>query len=229
MTPPSGPDAEPRPRRGPALALTALGVVTLLGFAAPFLPLGDPDALVARLSAWGQGPWAPLVGIFAFALLASLGVPQFVLITALVAVFGGWLGLGLSWAGKMIACSIGFMAGRVFGAGLVAQYASPALVRFMAALARHGFWVSAGIRLAPTVPSVLINIAAGATPIGYWPFITGAGVGSLPKMALMAFGGAAAIDALQTRSLEAWIGVGIALALFLALWLGVRWWRGRTG
>ena len=76
---------------------------------------------------------------------------------------------------------------------------------------------------------MLINIAAGATPIGYWSFIAGAGVGSLPKMALMAFGGAAAIAALQTRSLEAWIGVGGALVRFLALWLGVRWWRGRTG
>lgn len=204
------------------MALGVLGLVTALGFAAPFLPLGDPEALARTVSRWGDGPWAPLVGVLAFAVLASLGVPQFVLITALVLAFGGWSGFAYSWIGKMLACSAGFAAGRIFGAGLVAQYASPSLVRFMSALARHGFWVSAGVRLVPTVPSVLINIAAGATPIGYAPFIAGAGVGSVPKMALMAFGGAAAIAAVQTHSTQAWLGVAAAVVLTLVLALVVR-------
>lgn len=224
MRPPASPDpaegAPGGPGRGPALALAGLGLVTLLGFAAPFLPLADPDALARTVSHWDDGPWAPVAGVAAFALLASLGAPQFVLITALVLVFGPWEGLAYSWIGKMIACSAGFAAGRYFGAGLVARYASPAVVAFMAAVARHGFWVSAGVRLAPTVPSVLINIAAGATPIGYLPFIAGAGLGSVPKMALMAFGGGAAIEAVRTGSLQAWLGVGAALVLFgLLAWL----------
>jgi uncharacterized membrane protein YdjX (TVP38/TMEM64 family) len=127
----------------------------------------------------------------------------------------------------MIACAMGFFVGRRFGAQLVAQYQSPSLAAFMAGLARQGFWVSAGIRLAPTVPSVVINIAAGATPIGFWPFIAGAGVGSLPKMALMVFGGAAMIEALRTGSAAAWGGVALAILLFGLMALAVRAWRAR--
>ncbi len=209
------------------VAIGVLSLVTLLGFTAPFLPLGDAAALAQTVDAMDEGPMAPLIGIVAFAGLASLGAPQFVLITALVLVFGPWAGFAYSWIGKMIACSLGFLVGRRFGARLLLQHQSKSIAALMMGLAKRGFWVSAGIRLAPTVPSVMVNIAAGATPMGYWPFIAGAGVGSLPKMALMVFGGAAAIEALRTGEPRAWAAVGLALALMLALFLAVRVWRRR--
>ncbi len=218
------PESGPR-RRTVVAALAVLSLVTLLGFAAPLLPLGDAEALARTVDQMNYGPLAPLVGVAIFAGLATIGVPQFVLISTLVLVFGPWAGFAYSWTGKMIACAMGFFVGRRFGAQLVAQYQSPSLAAFMAGLARRGFWVSAGIRLAPTVPSVVINIAAGATPIGFWPFIAGAGVGSLPKMALMVFGGAAMIEALKTGSAAAWGGVALALILFGLMAVGVRAWR----
>lgn len=223
MTPP-----EPGPRRRKALAaFGVLSVVTLLGFAAPLLPLGDAESLARTVEALGEGPQAPMLGILTFAALASLGAPQFVLITALVLVFGPWAGFAYSWTGKMIACSLGFLVGRKFGARLLLEHQSKSIAALMMGLAKRGFWVSAGIRLAPTVPSVMVNIAAGATPMGYWPFIAGAGVGSLPKMALMVFGGAAAIEALRTGDPGAWGAVGAALALTLAMFVAVRAWRRR--
>ncbi|MDO8410474.1 MAG: VTT domain-containing protein [Phenylobacterium sp.] len=220
------PDQGPR-RRTVVVALAVLSLVTLLGFAAPLLPLGDAEALALTVDRMNDGRLAPLCGVAIFAGLATVGVPQFVLISALVLVFGPWAGFAYSWTGKMIACAMGFFVGRRFGAQLVAQYQSPALAAFMAGLARRGFWVSAGIRLAPTVPSVVINIAAGATPIGFSPFIAGAGVGSLPKMALMVFGGAALIRGLRTGSVGAWGGVALAILLFGLMALGVRAWRAR--
>ena len=209
------------------VAVGVLSLVTLLGFSAPFLPLGDAESLAQTVDSLGKGPLAPVMGIVAFAGLASLGAPQFVLITALVLVFGPWAGFAYSWVGKMIACSLGFLVGRRFGARLLLQHQSQSIAALMVGLAKRGFWVSAGIRLAPTVPSVMVNIAAGATPMGYWPFIAGAGVGSLPKMALMVFGGAAAFEALRTGDPGAWATVGLALALMLALFLAVRVWRRR--
>lgn len=220
---------EPRPgRRAALVAVGVLSLVTLLGFAAPLLPLGDAESLARRVDALGEGPQAPVLGILTFAALASLGAPQFVLITALVLVFGPWAGFAYSWIGKMIACSLGFLVGRKFGARLLLQHQSKSIAALMMGLARRGFWVSAGIRLAPTVPSVMVNIAAGATPMGYWPFIAGAGIGSLPKMALMVFGGAAAIEALRTGDPSAWGAVGLALILTLIMFLAVRAWRRRV-
>ena len=94
----------------------------------------------------------------------------------------------------------------------------------MALLARRGFWASALIRLVPTVPSVLINIAAGATPIRFRDFIAGTALGSVPKMALLAFGGHAAIVAAQQNKAWAWGVLALVVLLWAALaYAGKRW------
>ena len=61
-------------------------------------------------------PLGALVGILGYTALATLGAPQIVLITAVVAAFGPWYGLLYSWSGKMLACRLGFWIGRRFGA-----------------------------------------------------------------------------------------------------------------
>lgn len=209
------------------VGFTVLGAVTLLGFASPFLPPEFVGSLGPWLATAKASPWAPLVAILAFAVFASVGVPQIVLITAVVAAFGPWAGLGYSWTGKMLACSLGFAVGRRFGAGLVARFASPRVNELMQLIARRGFVVSALIRMVPTVPSVLVNVAAGATPMRFWDFFFGTALGSVPKMALLAFGGHAAMEAVRNQSGWAWAVLGAVIVLWIVLSLVARrWMRG---
>lgn len=209
---------------GQIAAFAALGGLTLLGFAAPLLPTEFGAALATWLAEAKANPWAPLAAALGFALFATLGAPQIVLITAVVAVFGPWLGLALSWSGKLVACAICFAIGRRFGARLLAAHAGPRLSEFMSQLARRGFLASALIRLVPTIPSVLINIAAGATPISFRDFILGTALGSVPKMALMAFGGYAAMEAIRNNSVWAWLVLVAILALWALLAVVARRW-----
>lgn len=220
-------DAAPlaRPSRLPQIAgFLVLGGVTLIGFAAPFLPAEATQSLGPFLEAARASVWAPFAAIFFYVVFASIGAPQIVLITALVAAFGPWAGFLYSWTGKLLACSIGFWVGRRFGAAIVARHASPRMTDLMAQLAKRGFWASALIRLVPTVPSVLVNIAAGATPIRFRDFFAGTALGSVPKMALLAFGGAAAMAAVQRHSVWAWAALAIVIALWALLaFAGKRW------
>lgn len=226
-------DAEVRsaPQRRRYLAgFGVLGIVTLLGFAAPLLPAAVFEGLTPWLHAARDLFWAPLAGIAAFVVLATIGTPQIVLVTALVAVFGPWAGFAYSWVGKVIACSVGFFVGRRFGARWVVQRMTPRVAEVMAMLARRGFLASALIRLVPTVPSVLINIAAGVTPIRFRDFIAGTAIGSVPKLALLAFGGHAAMVAVQDNALWAWGALALTIALWFSLaYLGRRWLQQKRG
>ncbi len=206
------------------IGLAVLGAVTLIGFAAPFLPVSVVGALGPFLAAARSHPLAPLAAIFGFTVFASIGVPQIVLITAVVAAFGPWAGLAYSWTGKMLACGLGFIVGRRFGAEIVARNASPQLADVMTQLARRGILVSGLIRMVPTVPSVLINVAAGATPIRFRDFLIGTAIGSVPKMALMAFGGHAAMEAVRNHDWWAWAFVAAIVALWAALAFVARRW-----
>jgi len=224
------PAKAPRITRLHVVGFAVLALVTLFGFAAPFLPRDFVFGLGPWLDAARDHPWAPVAAILGFALFASFGVPQIVLITAVVAAFGPWAGLLYAWSGKMLACAIGFIVGRRFGAELVAGHSSDRVHAFMRQLARHGFLVSALIRLVPTVPSVLINIAAGATPIRFVDFIAGTALGSVPKMALMAFGGHAALVAVRQSSWWAWVALGVIIALWAGLaFVGRRWMKRMDG
>jgi uncharacterized membrane protein YdjX (TVP38/TMEM64 family) len=202
--------------------------VTLIGFAAPFLPSQLLSGLGPWLAAARTSHWGPAAAIAGMAVFLTTGVPQIVLITALVAVFGPWAGFVYSWAGKMLACSIGFAVGRRFGAQLLAQHGNARVQGVSRMLARRGFAASALIRMAPTVPSVLVNIAAGATPMRFGDFLAGTALGSVPKMALFAFGGHAAMTAAHDNSLWAWALLGFIVILWVGLAVASRRWARRV-
>jgi uncharacterized membrane protein YdjX (TVP38/TMEM64 family) len=209
--------AEGSSDRSVAIAACVLGAVTLLGFIAPLLPGASPDMLRLELASVAKEWWAPIMGAGLFTVLASLGAPQIVLITALVLVFGGPVGFACSMAGKLLACALGFLVGRAFGTKIIRRYETRSLTRVMRWLSRHGFWASAVVRLVPTVPSVIVNIAAGTTPMRFSAFLAGTAIGSVPKMLAIALGGQAAAAALQGRSVGAWAAVGAAAVIWLAI------------
>lgn len=202
--------------------------MTLVGFAAPFLPHELTAGLGPWLAAARTSHWGPAAAVLGFAVLATAGVPQIVLITALVAAFGPWAGLLYSWTGKLLACSLGFAVGRRFGAQLLARQSNERVQRVSQALARRGFAASALIRMVPTIPSVLINIAAGATPMLFRDFLAGTALGSVPKMALFTFGGHAAMVAVHDNSPWAWALLATVILLWIGLALASRRWMKRS-
>ena len=126
----------------------------------------------------------------AFAVLAFLGVPQFVLIAAAVAAFGPERGAAYSWVGTMVSALVGFGLGRAWGGRLLARMGGETTARILAVIARNGFMASLAIRLAPFAPFVVVNMAAGVSAVRLADFAAGTAIGILPKILLTAFAGA---------------------------------------
>ena len=182
-----------------------------------------------------RSPFALLIAVAAFAVLAFAGVPQVVLIAAAVVAFGPWLGFAYSWIGTMVSAGVGFWLGRITGGRLLRRAGGEGLNRFIAMIGRNGFLASLVIRLVPSAPFVVVNMAAGVTPMRFLAFVLGSALGIVPKIALTAMAGHSVVQA--GRGLagggQTWISLGL-LGVALAAWIGTglaarRWIRGRDG
>ena len=202
------------------------GVGLVFLFGAGVLGLSGPAAARFWLST-ASGPWALPAAVACFAGLAFLGVPQFALIAAAVAAFGPWRGLAYSWIGTMVSALTGFWIGRLWGAGLLSSLAQGAVGRFMGLVARNGFVASLVIRLVPLAPFVVVNMAAGVTPIAAVDFAAGTAIGILPKIALTALAGASIARAAAGGGWEVAVGLMIlAGAIWIAAsFIARRWMR----
>jgi uncharacterized membrane protein YdjX (TVP38/TMEM64 family) len=132
--------------------------------------------------------WAPAVVTGTFVVLAFIGAPQVVLIAATVAVFGPSEGVVLSWIATMVSGSIGYGLGRVGGASAVSKLLGGRGARALGFIGKNGFLASLIIRLVPSGPFIIVNMALGAARIKSMAFLGGTGIGILPKIALVAFG-----------------------------------------
>jgi len=193
------------------LLFGGVGVVFLFG--AQALGLGG-ETQVQRWLTVAHGPWALPAAVAAFALLAFIGAPQFVLIAAAVVAFGPWAGMAYSWIGTWISALVGFGLGRLFGARVLADLNSPGVDRFTALVARNGFTASLVVRLVPSAPFIVVNMAAGVTGMRLSSFALGTALGIIPKIALTAFAGSTVVRAMN--------GGGIGAGLVARRWLRAR-------
>lgn len=203
------------------------GVGLVFLFAAPLMGLNGERTVEQWLGA-AHGVWALPVAVSAFATLAFIGVPQFVLIAAAVVAFGPWTGLVYSWIGTMVSSSIGFWLGRLFGGRLIRDVASEGVARFMKLIGRNGFMASLIVRLVPAAPFIVVNMAAGVAPMRFTHFLGGTGIGIIPKIALTAFAGNSLVQLMKGGGLQHVVLVALAAAIWLSgAWLARKWLRGR--
>ena len=175
-----------------------------------------------------NGPWALPVAVAAFAVLAFVGVPQFVLIAAAVVAFGPLTGMAYSWVGTLVSAVIGFGVGRVFGGKVLRDLGGKSVNRFIDLIGRNGFMASMIVRLVPSAPFVVINVAAGVTPMRLRAFVLGTGLGIIPKIVLTAYAGAAALQATRGQGGKHFVVLALAAALWIgAGWAARRWWKAR--
>jgi uncharacterized membrane protein YdjX (TVP38/TMEM64 family) len=194
------------------------GVGVVFVFGAQLLGIDSEATLEGWLGA-ARGPWSLPVAVAAFAVLAFIGTPQIVLIAAAVVAFGPLTGAAYSWIGTMVSSLVGFYLGRGAGARVLERFSGEGVRRFMRLIGRNGFFASLIVRLVPSAPFIVVNMAAGVTPMRVVDFTLGTAIGIVPKIVLTAFAGSSII-----RLLKGEIGKdALWLALVAAAWIAIGW------
>ena len=204
------------------------GVGVVFVFGAQVFGVDSERTLEGWLGA-ARGPWSLPVAVAAFAALAFVGTPQIVLIAAAVVAFGPMTGALYSWIGTLVSSVVGFYLGRTAGARTLERVSGEGVRRFMRLVGQNGFLASLIVRLVPSAPFIVVNMAAGVTPMQMTHFLAGTGLGIIPKIGLTAFAGASIVEMMRGEIQGHWAGLLVVAALWLAMgWFARRWLRGRV-
>jgi len=207
----------PASRRNLYLGLglvAAVLTVFALGKLGHLPELGDAEIWLRDLA---DSPWGlpAVVGIFCVA--AFLGVPQFALLAASVAVFGPVWGAVYGWVANMVSGALTFWIGRAGGEAAVRRYAGPRAQKLSALIGRNALIASAIVRSIPAGPFLIVNMVFGASAAKFRDYWIGLGLGILPKILLVAVGWKTLTEAYEGNPVTA-ILFGVAA---LALYIGV--------
>lgn len=168
--------------------------------------------------------------IAVFIAAAFVGVPQWVLIGGAVVVFGPVLGAGVSWAATMLSALINFALGRAMGGERLRAKLGPRVGRWVDRVSDQGLVAAFLVRLVPTGPFVLINLAAGASTMSWRDFGIGTALGIIPKILAIALFGQGLLELVRgdNRILAAGVLL-VAAGLAVGLWWVRRRGRARLG
>lgn len=147
----------------------------------------SPDEGIYKrwFEAFSQSPWAVPIVIATFTGAAFLGVPQWALIAGTVVAFGPVYGSAYAWLATMISASIDFWLGRWIGADRLRTFGGDLVNRIIGVVRRNGFVTSFAVRFVPTGPFVIVNMAAGVSGMKFPMFMTGTGLGIIPKIVIV--------------------------------------------
>lgn len=196
------------------LVFGAVGVALTVGiFFVDFNSGWLAEALAHVRGAW----WSPIAVTLVFTVLAFIGAPQIALIAATTAVFGAAEGIVLSWLATMISAGVGYGIGRAGGKQALERLEGKLIERLLRAVQQNGFLAAAMIRIIPSGPFILVNLALGATGMRASWFFGGTGLGIVPKILVIAFAGQGVSQLFDKQNVDAlYFLLGAA-----AIWAGV--------
>ena len=177
-----------------AKAVTSLAVslsllvfmVLMFVYGQQWLQLDDENALKSMLARAAESPWAVMVVISVYSLLALTGFPQILLITATVIVFGAGSGALYAWIATMASATLTFGLGHFLGGRWVRRLGGDRVQRTINFIGHHGILASGLVRVVPSAPFIVVNAAAGAAHIPLWKYWAGTGIGIIPKITVVA-------------------------------------------
>lgn len=149
------------------------------------IPLGDSDAAAGLLAK--AGPAAVLISILLNVLISVLGVVPSVFLTgANIMVFGLWGGFFVSWAGEIVGAVVSFLLYR-WGVKSVAKIPTEHWKLFRTVNSLPGLrqvYFLTILRMAPFVPSGIINLVGAMTTVSLTHFVIATALGKFPALLL---------------------------------------------
>lgn len=97
----------------------------------------------------------------------------------------------------------------------------------MRMIGKNGFMASLIVRLVPSAPFIVVNMAAGVTPMRLRDFAAGTAIGIVPKIALTAFAGNSIVQAMKGGGKQHIVMIVLAVVIWLGMGLLSRAWLKR--
>ena len=178
----------------------------------------DVEFLAARFRE-AKG-WAWLLGIALLLADLLLPIPGTIVMSALGAVYGVWLGGFIAAAGSMLSGICGYGVGRFFKEETAKRWLGERdFEKGKSLFRRGGAWVVAMSRALPILPEVLSCIA-GLLRMPFGKFVIALACGAVPMGFLFAWIGALGTD------YPGW-GLGFSLGVPAVFWGAAAWWGKR--
>jgi uncharacterized membrane protein YdjX (TVP38/TMEM64 family) len=197
----------------------ALGMFFLLGwwfFGQGIEEVWDVQTLSAKFAA-AKG-WAWLVGIALLITDFLLPIPGTIVMSALGAVYGLWVGGLVAASGSMLAGMLGYSVGRFFNEDFAKRWLGERdFEKGRAIFFRGGAWVVAMSRVLPILPEVSACMA-GLLRMPFGKFCLALACGSIPIGFLFAWIGTFGLD------YPRW-ALAFSLGIPAILWSAAAWWN----
>ncbi len=164
------------------------------------------------------GWYGPVVLSSGIALLVGIGFPRLLFCVLAGMALGFWWGLFWAQLGTLLGNYAVFLMSRWSGGEWAQRYVARR-GKLHSLIQREGM---AGVVLARQLPmpGLVINLACGLLPIRHRHFLLGTMLGQLPEAVPCTLIGAGALAASFGQSAGA---IGLAVALAVLFWSGVRW------
>jgi uncharacterized membrane protein YdjX (TVP38/TMEM64 family) len=199
--------------------LGGVGVMLVLGKSGAF---GFADHIDEQLAVLRDSPWGLPATILVFILTAFIAAPQFMLMAGCVVAFGPWLGSLYAMTGQVVSAWLHFYMGRWGGRELVDRYGGNTVNRLSSFIGRNDFLASLIVRSVPTAPAIVVNMAFGASKAGFWRFMAGCFLGSIPKTLIVALLGQSVMSAMGGGVVLAVGGVVAVISIWIVVALAAR-------
>jgi phospholipase D1/2 len=174
------------------------------------------EAAFAFMSELKANEWNLVLIPATFIVAGFALVPVTLLVALTTAVFGPLAGAALGFAGAMSSAAAGYAAGRWLGRDFVRRIAGRRFEDLSRRLARRGTLSMLLIRLVPIAPYMVVNFAAGASPLGWRDYLLGTGLGLQPGVILTAAFVDRALAAVRNPNLFTWVTLAIVLLVIAA-------------
>ena len=184
-----------------------------------FTPMGDMlerDALVATFERLSESPWAAVVLLLLYVVLAPLGMPMTPLIIAGGVVFGRFWGAMFNTLGCMLGAAISYQLARLLGREFVQRVAGKRLKRVETLLRRRGFWSLVGVRFMP-VPFPVVNFGAALAGVRFPTFLLTSLLGLLPAMLIYTSFAAGLFDVARGGDRDQLRSIGLLFLLIVGI------------
>jgi uncharacterized membrane protein YdjX (TVP38/TMEM64 family) len=188
----------------------------------------DPEALRSWLL--GFGLWAPLLSGFLQIVSSVIPfLPGFVLGIANAMLYGAILGGILTFVTALIAAGVCFGLARVLGRpGVERVVSTGALERVDRFVESKGLWTVFLGRLIPFINPDVLSYAAGATRMGWIPFLAAMAAGALPATIFYSIIGAMVVESTLLVVSVVVAATVIPLVLLALFRERIAWWGKRS-